>query len=521
MPTYASVTAVGDSFTAGSGGVPSYAIGVAANWSATLDNQGQSGGCLQTVTAQYAIYDNYANDTGASSAEAAIFAFGFNDARYNGVDTSITVANYTALYESYMRRACVKFGIDKVYIATPWYISDVGLATGGGVNFQGRTRAHFETYVSAALAVAQKFGCNYRDFYADGVPATTLDDIHPDTTARDIIVANFELTTTNPDTPSVLAPTNPDDYTIRVPAGCTCYLIEGDVETLLTVGDHITSPGLNELAWTDGGGYVFTSMNVSGDQTALNVTPADNTGFTVNSATPESIDLTGTTSRNNYTYDWSGVTQNEVVFMQITTASALRIIIRENSALDLGGGTNSTIFDQTLNGTIIVRTDRLLTTKYFGFLTLAAGSFQVNFFKVGVTDQTKLDAIPAGVGNFILNSWSDNSLSLESLGTATYAFDYTAVAIGEPIKLDINTGSSIRVIVREAADTSFLTNATSLYDQTITGSASLELERTTAEQYFGFRLIGAGDFDVTNFLVGSASSTSSFGGLHLGIGIGI
>lgn len=81
MPTYATLTAVGDSITAGTGGVTSYAVGVATNWSATLDNNGFSGACLQDAGLYY-IYGNYATNIGAS--EALILAFGFNDARYNG-----------------------------------------------------------------------------------------------------------------------------------------------------------------------------------------------------------------------------------------------------------------------------------------------------------------------------------------------------------------------------------------------------------------------------------------------------
>lgn len=530
MPTVTSLLAHGDSITAGSGGITSYAVGVASNWGgATLDNQGQSGACLQTVGVQYPIYDNYTTDIGNSTAEAAVFAWGFNDARYNAGDTSVTVENFTDLYRSVMRRAVVKFGAANITLVTPWYISDTGLASGGGIDFRGRTRAHFETYVNAVISVANEFGVYLLNSYALGEPATTLDDIHPDQSARDDMVLLFGNTVSdgsrvlNPDAPSTNGPTNPSDYTIRVPAGCTCYLIEGDTETLLAPGDHETYPGNNELMWTDGGGYVRTSMDVSGDQTALNVTPADNTGFTVNSATPESISLTGTTSRNNYTFDWSSVGAGEIVFMQITTASALRIIIRENSDLDLGGGTNNTIYDQTLNGTVIIRVPRALTTQYFGFLTLATGSFDVNFFKVGVTDQTKLNAIPAATSNFEIRGWSENSLSLTGLSTAnTYAFDYTGVDIGEPIKLDISTSSSIRVIIREASSTNLISSPTTLYDQTINGSASLELERTTTSQYFGFRLLNAGDFDVTNFQVGEAPQSGGLNtGLSLGISIGI
>ena len=517
MPTVTRLLAHGDSITAGIGGVDSYASatdGVAFNWGgATLDNRAVSGACLQTVTGQYAIYDNYEDTIGATTADAAIFAWGFNDARYNGADTSVNLTNFINLYRSAMRRAVVKLdGAENITIVTLWYISDTALATGGQPDFQGRTRAHFETYVNAAIDIANEFGAWRYNPYALGKPATTLDGIHPDQVARDDAVPDFGNTVSDglrvrtPDAPSTNGPTNPTDYTIRVPAGCTCYLIEGNTETLLPAGDHVTYPGNNELMWTDGGGYVRTSMNVSGDQTALNVTPVDNVGCTVNSATPESIDLTCTSARCHYTYDWSSVAQNEIVFMQIT-AAGLPILVRENTALTLDSGTgNNTIFNATVNGTVTIRAPRTTTSPYFGFIKNpgTAGSFQVKFFKVGVTDQTKLNSIPADVSNFVINSWSQNSLSVTGLTTAnTYAFDYTAVQIGEPIKFDITTSGDIRVIIREASTTDFLTGATTLYDQTINGSASLELERTTTAQYFGFRLLNAGDFDVTNFQVGN------------------
>lgn len=528
MPTYASVTAVGDSFTAGgSGGVASYAETVAVNWSATLDNQGVNGACLQTVDSQYPIYTNYPNDIGNS--EALILAFGFNDARYTGADTSVTVSNYTDLYRSYMRRAVVKYSAADIYIATPWYISDTGLASGGGPDFNGNTRPNFEAYVNAAIAVAQEFGCNYYDFYAAGIPATTVDNIHPDTAARDAIAAAFEVTITNPDTPSTSAPTNPADYTIRVPSGCVCYQVIGDTETLLPVGDNTVDAGTAELMWTDGGGYVHTSLSVSGTpaDVALDVTPAENVGCTVNSATPESISLTTTTARCHYTYDWSSVAAGEIVFMQITAATSLRLIVRENSATALNGATNNTLFDQTFSGTVTIRAPRALTTQYFGFLQTSgtSGTFDVKFFKVRVGDQTKLNAIPAAVSNFVINDWAEASLDLtgESPSRNYYSFDYTAVAVSEPIVMDLNTLSPLRIIVVESADSALLTGVTTLYDGTVDGTVSLELERTTTAQYFGFITVTTGTFDISGFRVGAAPASSSgfFGGLSLSIGIGL
>lgn len=504
MPTYATLTAVGDSITAGTGGVTSYAVGVATNWSSTLDNNGFSGACLQDAGLYYT-YGNYATNIGAS--EALILAFGFNDARYNGADTSITVANYIDLYRSYMRRAVVQYSAANIYIITPWYISDTGLTT-GTADFTGRTRAHFETYVDAAVAIAQEFGCNYLDAYSAGLPATTIDDIHPDSTAAAAMTAAMESTVTNPDAPSVAGPTNPVDYTIRVPSGCTCYLVEGVTETLLTVGDHVTSPGPKELMWTDGGGYVNTVMDVSGDSTALNVTPADNVGCTVNSSAPESISLATTTARCHYTYDWTGVSIGEVVFMQIATSASMRILVRENEALALNGGGNNTLFDQTFLGTRIVRATRDTASQYFGFIKNAgnAGDLDVSFFKVGVADQTKLNSIPAAISNFTLQSWAPDALTITGSTSAnTYAFDYIGVAIGEPIVLTITTASPIRVIIRESNTSDFLGGSTTtLYDGTIDGVVNLELERTTAEQYFGFRVLNAGEVAITNFLVGAS-----------------
>lgn len=123
----------------------------------------------------------------------------------------------------------------------------------------------------------------------------------------------------------------------------------------------------------------------------------NNVGFTVNSATATTIDLSGTTTRNSYVWDWSAVADGTPVSFDITPTASLRFIVRSSAGSSTLSGTTTTYYDQTISTTTSVSFNYNADT-YFGFLTLASGvGFQI-------TNWATLPQVPVGYTRYPTNS---------------------------------------------------------------------------------------------------------------------
>lgn len=132
--------------------------------------------------------------TGDKTAEFAIIAYGFNDARYVGNPSEFNVASFIRDYRAILDLLLADgYGPDQVVVVSPYFISDAGLAK-GSKGFAGQTRQGFEAYVTASEQVAQEFGVYWADTYSPMMAAELSgerligrDKVHPNALGHHII----------------------------------------------------------------------------------------------------------------------------------------------------------------------------------------------------------------------------------------------------------------------------------------------------------------------------------------------
>lgn len=391
--TTASVIAVGDSFViGGAGGIESFMVPLAVAWGdPTVDNNGVNGTVLQNSNGSGGtplagnLMDNFTARTITPTAETLVCAYGLNDGRYtavsgaNGAGQTFTAARYKEDLQSCVRRWLPIFGIGNIFLATPHFISDTGLATAGGVDFQGQTRLGYEEFVDACRDVAEEFGVWLVDTYAAGEPANTIDDLHPTVASKDAIAALFGSATRAKLAGSVLGITG-DAAKIVVASGYEAYIVDGATETALSVGDNAASVGFHTVVYRQSSSNSWEQVTVevvAGSSWVLDGPVSNNVGFTVNSDGPDNIDLTGTTSRNSITWDGTGLAIGTRVQMDLNSANFKRVIVRSNVNNILGGTPNETIYDDSFVGAASVDFTTTATNNFVGFLTLASGGLTV------------------------------------------------------------------------------------------------------------------------------------------------
>lgn len=214
----ATLVVLGDSIAAGQAAtLPAdrWANLVAASLGATLTNLGDPGKVLQnrnflSGSPQASnLFLQYVNAfTGTGQRELAILAAGFNDARYTAAPATMNVANYKTDLTTVVTDTIAR-GVPRrsLVLVSPYYITDVGLASGSGdPEFNGQSRAGFEAFVTACAEVAAEQNLYYADVYAamrDGGGASLIsgDNIHPNN-AGHILIANTVLAATRPVTTS-------------------------------------------------------------------------------------------------------------------------------------------------------------------------------------------------------------------------------------------------------------------------------------------------------------------------------
>lgn len=222
LPVVGAVAAIGDSFTFGTGATaPSkkWVNIVAAAMGAALLNAGIGGTVLQnSADASGSPRANNGRDrlgdvTGANRKDVLFIPYGFNDARYIGAPATFNVEAYRTDFREVLNLLLLDgYAADRIYMATPWWITDNALATIGGTGFTGQTRAGFEAYVQAARDVAVEFGVNLFDAYVylrDNGFTGKSDGLHPDDAEYAMIALGWQTATYRANTraplPSVTA----------------------------------------------------------------------------------------------------------------------------------------------------------------------------------------------------------------------------------------------------------------------------------------------------------------------------
>jgi lysophospholipase L1-like esterase len=202
LPRYASAVFFGDSIAAGAkaGRQPDrWTNLLSALTGAATNNQGRPGTVLQNSPALSGAplagngRDTYATRVLGSNKQAAAFvAYGFNDARYTAAPATFNVKQYIRAYREVLNGMIIGGYVPTdIYVGSPYYITDTGLAT-GSTGFSGQTRSRFEAFVAATEQVAAEYGTNYCDLYSYGRDngfglTTTRDGIHPDAVGHRII----------------------------------------------------------------------------------------------------------------------------------------------------------------------------------------------------------------------------------------------------------------------------------------------------------------------------------------------
>lgn len=212
----ASLVAIGDSFTAGTGASDAahrWLNIFAASMSSTLINNAIAGTVLQDSLNKSGVpetnngRDRYFNAmiSPPNNSELAVIPYGYNDARYTAAPTTFNVTAYQAQLDEVVADLLVNGRApDRILVISPWWISDTGLASGSAnPDFNGQTRAGFEAFVTAARAVAMKYGVYYYDAYAymrDNGGASLIggDNIHPTDTGHAVIAAGALFATRVP-----------------------------------------------------------------------------------------------------------------------------------------------------------------------------------------------------------------------------------------------------------------------------------------------------------------------------------
>lgn len=285
-PSVASIVAIGDSFTVGTGASDAahrWINIVAASLGATLTNNAIAGTVLQnSLNASSVPFANNGRDRyfaamigGGNKKAMGIIPYGFNDARYTAAPTTFNVAEYAVDYEEIVIDLLQQgYGPADIVVVSPWYITDTGLIT-GTAGFSDQTRIGFEAFVTAAAAVAAKYGVYYYDAYAymrDNGGASLIggDNIHPTDTGHAVIATGFMLAKR---TPVAVLPL-PVPFLLD-----TFTAVDG---TLLTA--HTSDSG---ASWSLQTGYAPASGNVI---TAGSMWAPSSTGVYKTSAIPPTAD---------------------------------------------------------------------------------------------------------------------------------------------------------------------------------------------------------------------------------------
>jgi lysophospholipase L1-like esterase len=297
---------------------------VSLAWGATTDyNAAISGTVLQNSNGSGAApltnngRDRFAADLlGANKQEALIFAYGFNDARYTGAPSTFNVAQYTADFKEALNGLIAGgYTPSKIYIVSPYWISDTALATIGSAGFTGQTRGGFEAFVTAAHDVAAEYGTQYCDVYAamrDGGAAALIsaDGLHPNDAGHALIAATVLASTRLKSTAAptisltsnaagalnyVITPTQAlvADYTVEYSVVGT-YTYSGTTASADLAGSW-TGLAYNyyrvrvRANFTDGTSspWAFSSSVLDGSNVFLNDTFTDTEGTALTAHTPE------------------------------------------------------------------------------------------------------------------------------------------------------------------------------------------------------------------------------------------
>jgi lysophospholipase L1-like esterase len=400
--TTSSVVAVGDSITEGAGGVTPFPVFVATAWGGTLDNNGVSGTVLQNSNNAAGssfsgnLTDNFEDRSITPSGQTLLCAYGFNDGRYTanndptstlGYPYTFNATEYKTQLISSLRRWLVRYGRERIWIVTPHYISDTGLLNGvdglPGGDFDGQSRVNYEAYVTACRDACEEFGVRMVDTYAAGAPSTTIDSIHPDADGVQEIVAQFDAPSRASLSPTVGSTPTTAAGEVVVPSGITAYRVDGALEELLTAGIANGAPSGSVAVVFRAAGNRWEQATLTVPDFNLASTPYYIDAMTINSATSDSINLTGAGSANRLSWFNTHWVSGTRIQCTITTSASIRVLLRSNIAKEINTTPNETLFDQTFNGTQNV--DYTLTQDgigYFGFLTLNAGDIDVTGFTV-------------------------------------------------------------------------------------------------------------------------------------------
>ena len=163
----------------------------------------------------------------------------------------------------------------------------------------------------------------------------------------------------------------------------------------------------------------------------MNDPPADNLGFTVNGTPTETeISLTGSTTRNHYTWDMTGLdgwTENCVMRCAPTGGETYIARCGDVTRLDVASSVN--IFSGTADGSIqkAVITSEMVAKPYFGFITVSTtgtAGFE-NFSLVAQEDGFYLNDPVSYNEGFAVNSATETTISLTgSTSRNVYAWTF-------------------------------------------------------------------------------------------------
>ncbi|MGB8289653.1 hypothetical protein ELI24_27140 (plasmid) [Rhizobium ruizarguesonis] len=215
LPQVASLVGFGDSITFGNQAsdeahqwlnIVSTALGAGTPLNqgipgTVLQNSNDSGGSPRTNNGR----DRYVADIlGANKREAVAIDYGFNDGRYTAAPTTFNLAQYAMDYREILTGLIAGgYPTNRIFIASPYWISDTGLIT-GSAGFTGQTRAVFEQFVAAAKALAKEFGVYYADVYAamrdNGGASLIYTDFNHPTDAGHAVIAAAILASTQQST---------------------------------------------------------------------------------------------------------------------------------------------------------------------------------------------------------------------------------------------------------------------------------------------------------------------------------
>lgn len=211
-PTFASVTGFGDSMMAGS------AATVDANRFLNLFTTATGGGTVRNSGIGATVLQN-SNDmggapranngrdrwqaatAGANLSEALLHSYGYNDMRYTGAPATFNATSFENDYNEIIAANIASgYARSKIYLNTPFWVSDAILAGSVTPGFASGTRAQVLDYAAACLHVARDWGVRFADVYTATTGRTDLidaDGVHPNNAGhlfyKDLLLAGRVL----------------------------------------------------------------------------------------------------------------------------------------------------------------------------------------------------------------------------------------------------------------------------------------------------------------------------------------